>query len=88
MTQYEMQVLQADIRMLLTTGETAGETPGGDPIEFFPGTGANGKAYAVLHTNSLAELAGWREVLQASGRPHRLVNRAYDYRQEVNNPDW
>jgi hypothetical protein len=80
MTQYEMQVLQADISMLSTNED--------DPIEFFPGAGANGKAYAVLHTNSLAELSGWREVLQASGRPHRLVNRAYDYRQEVNNPDW
>jgi hypothetical protein len=80
MTQYEMQLLQADIRMLALTGA--------DPIELFPGSGPDGKAYAVLHTNSLAELASWREVLQASGRPHRLVNRAYDYRQEVNNPDW
>ncbi|APR35835.1 hypothetical protein [Paraburkholderia sp. SOS3] len=84
MTQYEMQVLQADIRMLLATADATG----GEPIEVVPGTGANGKAYAVLHTNSLAELASWREVLQASGRPHRLVNRAYDYRQEVNDPDW
>ncbi|MDQ7977602.1 hypothetical protein QYH69_10165 [Paraburkholderia sp. SARCC-3016] len=84
MTQYEMQVLQADIRMLLATGDATGD----DPIEVVAGTGANGKAYAVLHTNSLAELASWREVLQANGRPHRLVNRAYDYRQEVNDPDW
>ena len=54
MTQYEMQVLQADIRMLSIDGH--------DPIEFFPGAGANGQAYAVLHTDSLAELSGCLKV--------------------------
>jgi hypothetical protein len=82
MTQYEMQILQADMRMLLALDDNA--------IELFPGTsaGATGNAYAALHTDSLATLSGWREVLQASGRPHRLVNHAYGYRQEVNNPNW
>ncbi|MFC0399403.1 hypothetical protein [Paraburkholderia rhizosphaerae] len=80
MTQYEMQLLQTDVRMLMIAD--------GGPIEFFPGDGQNGKAYAALHTNSLAELSSWREVLQASGRPHRLFNHAYDYRQEFNDPDW
>jgi hypothetical protein len=80
MTQYEMQVLQTDIRMLLIAED--------DPIELFPGDGKDGKPYAALHTDSLAELSSWREVLQANGRPHRLFNHAYDYRQEVNDPDW
>ncbi|CAB3755438.1 hypothetical protein [Paraburkholderia solisilvae] len=80
MTQYEIQVLQADVSMLPVAGR--------EPIEFFPGSGPDGKPYAALHTNSLAELNGWREVLQAGGRPHRLVNHAYGYRQEVNDPDW
>ncbi|HVE09639.1 MAG TPA: hypothetical protein VNE00_20460 [Paraburkholderia sp.] len=79
MTQYEMQVLQADMNMLIVARD--------DAIELFP-AGIDGKAYAALHTDSLAELSGWREVLQAGGRPHRLVNHAYGYRQEVNNPDW
>jgi len=79
MTQYEMQVLQADVNMLVVARDNA--------IELFP-AGTDGKAYAALHTDSLAELSGWREVLQADGRPHRLVNHAYGYRQEVNNPDW
>jgi hypothetical protein len=80
MTQYEMQVLQADISMLIVAADNA--------IELVPAIDANGRAYAALRTNSLAELSGWREVLQAGGRPHRLVNHAYGYRQEVNNPDW
>jgi hypothetical protein len=80
MTQYEIQVLQADIRMLPVVD--------GEPIEFFSGSGPDSKPYAALRTNSLTELNGWREVLQAGGRPHRLVNHAYGYRQEVNDPDW
>jgi hypothetical protein len=80
MTQYEMQVLQADMNMLIVAASNA--------IELFPAAGGDGKAYAALHTNSLAELSGWREVLQADSRPHRLVNHTYGYRQEVNNPDW
>jgi hypothetical protein len=72
-SQYEMQILQADMRMLLTLDDKS--------IELFPG-------YAVLHTDSLATLSGWREVMQEGGRPHRLVNNLYGYRQEVNNPDW
>ncbi|OUL78585.1 hypothetical protein [Paraburkholderia hospita] len=83
-TRYEMQILQTDMRMLIAVDDTA--------IEFISGTAASGdvagKPYAVLHTDSLATLSGWREVMQAGGRPHRLVNNAYDYRQEVNNPDW
>lgn len=83
-TRYEMQILQTDMRMLIAVDDTA--------IEFIPGTAASGdiagKPYAVLHTDSLATLSGWREVMQAGGRPHRLVNNAYGYRQEVNNPDW
>jgi hypothetical protein len=80
MTQYEMQVSQADIRMLIVAGDNA--------IEMLRAASVDGKPYAALHTDSLAELNGWREVLQAGGRPHRLVNHAYGYRQEVNNPDW
>jgi hypothetical protein len=83
-TRYEMQILQTDMRMLIAVDDIA--------IEFIPGTSASGdiagKPYAVLHTDSLATLSGWREVMQAGGRPHRLVNTAYGYRQEVNNPDW
>jgi hypothetical protein len=80
MTQYEMQVLQADMTMLIVARENA--------IELCPAASADGRAYVSLHTDSLAELSGWREVLQAGGRPHRLVNHAYGHRQEVNNPDW
>lgn len=82
-SQYEMQILQADMRMLLAVDDNA--------IELFPGASAGdlaGKPYAVLHTDSLATLSGWREVMQEGGRPHRLVNNLYGYRQEVNNPDW
>ncbi|MBN3764774.1 hypothetical protein [Burkholderia sp. Ac-20365] len=83
-TLYEMQILQTDMRMLLAVDDTA--------IEFFPGTSTSGdisgKPYAVLHTDSLATLSNWREAMQAGGRPHRLVNNVYGYRQEVNNPDW
>ena len=67
-TRYEMQILQTDMRMLIAVDDTA--------IEFIPGTSASGdiagKPYAVLHTDSLATLSGWREVMQAGGRPHRL----------------
>ena len=82
-TRYEMQILQADMRMLLAVDDSA--------IELFPGKpagGAPGQPYAVLHTDSLATLCGWREVMQEGARPHRLVNNLYGYRQEVNNPDW
>ncbi|MBN3759025.1 hypothetical protein G3N95_39375 [Paraburkholderia sp. Tr-20389] len=83
-TRYEMQILQTDMRMLIAVDDAA--------IELFPGAAASsdvaGKPYAVLHTDSLAILSGWREVMQAGGRPHRLVNNVYGYRQEVNNPDW
>ncbi|MEX3936487.1 hypothetical protein AB4Y32_32750 [Paraburkholderia phymatum] len=83
-SQYEMQILQADIRMLLTVDD--------DAIELFPGAttggGTVGKPYAVLHTDSLATLCGWREAMQEGGRPYRLLNNLYGYRQEVNNPDW
>jgi hypothetical protein len=83
-TRYEMQILQTDMRMLLTADDTA--------IELFPAStaldGMAGKPYAVLHTDSLATLSGWREVMQEGGRPHRLVNTVYGYLQEVNNPDW
>lgn len=81
MTQYEMQILQADMRMLLAVDENAIERMPTDRT-------STGHPYVVLHTDSLATLSGWREVLQANGRPHRLVNHAYGYRQEVNNPDW
>ncbi|MEM5344827.1 hypothetical protein [Paraburkholderia azotifigens] len=83
-TLYEMQILQTDMRMLIAVDDAA--------IELFPGAAASsdltGKPYAVLHTDSLATLSGWREVMQEGGRPHRLVNNVYGYRQEVNNPDW
>ena len=78
-TRYEMQILQTDVRMLLAVDDAV--------IELFPGAAAS-SSIAVLHTDSLATLSGWREVMQAGGRPHRLVNTVYGYRQEVNNPDW
>ena len=83
-TRYEMQILQTDVRMLLAVDDNA--------IERFPGkpasVGVAGKPYAVLHTDSLATLNGWREVMQEGGRPHRVVNNLYGYHQEMNNPDW
>ncbi len=75
-----MQVLQTDMRMLSLARD--------DAIDLIPATSPSGQAYAALHTDSLAVLCGWREALQADSRPHRLVNHAYGYRQEVNNPDW
>jgi hypothetical protein len=78
-TRYEMQVLQTDVRMLLAVDDAV--------VELFPDAVAS-SGIAVLHTDSLATLSGWREVMQEGGRPHRLVNNVYGYRQEVNNPDW
>ncbi|MEI6001891.1 hypothetical protein H3V53_33515 [Paraburkholderia bengalensis] len=83
-TRYEMQILQTDMRMLFALDENAIELVCGGPTI----DGMVGKPYAVLHTDSLATLCGWREVMQEGGRPHRLVNNVYGYRQEVNNPDW
>ncbi|MBP0589813.1 hypothetical protein J8I87_08805 [Paraburkholderia sp. LEh10] len=82
-TKYEMQILQADMRMLLAVDDKAIEL-----VTAKVAGGEAGKCYAVLHTDSLATLCGWREVMQEGGRPHRLVNNLYGYRQEVNNPDW
>jgi hypothetical protein len=80
MTQYEVQVLPVDAQLLLEVREGM--------LELVPASRNGGKAYAALHTDSLATLNTWREVLEEGSRPHRLVNHAYGHRQEANGPDW